>query len=273
LNPNSPHSSVNDWIESLLSKGKFAFSSIQIQEAFPELSGIAIKRSLDRLSKKQKVVSIYRGYYLIITPQYSAKGILPPSLYIDGFMQFMQRPYYVGLLSAAAYHGSAHQQPQEFFVVTSKPALRPTQRKGIKVNYISKNSINENLIESRKVESGYLKVSTSALTAIDLVQFEKRIGGLNRVATVLNELVEVIKPEMFSPILLNEASTYSIQRLGFLLDHTLNQKVLADALYQESKKAGLSFYRVPLKAMGPDKGLPTDEKWKIIINTEIEVDE
>ncbi|MCC6767942.1 MAG: hypothetical protein IT240_02765, partial [Bacteroidia bacterium] len=56
-------------------------------------------------------------------------------------------------------------------------------------------------------------------------------------------------------------------------DHTLNQKVLADALYQESKKAGLSFYRVPLKAKGPDKGLPTDEKWKIIINTEIEVDE
>lgn len=250
-----------------------AFSSNQIQEAFPEQSDIAIKRSLDRLSKKEKVVSIYRGYYLIIPPQYAAKGILPPSLYIDGFMQFMQRPYYVGLLSAAAYHGAAHQQPQEFFVVTTQPTLRPTQRKGIKVNYISKNSIPANLIESKKVESGYLKVSSPALTAIDLVQFEKKSGGLNRIATVLNELVEVIKPEMFSSILLNEASTYSIQRLGYLLEHALNQKELADALYQESKRAGLSFYRVPLKAAAPTKGEPTDENWKVIVNTEIDIDE
>lgn len=188
-------------------------------------------------------------------------------------MQFMQRPYYVGLLSAAAYHGAAHQQPQEFFVVTTKPTLRPTQRKGIKVNYISKNSIEDKPIENKKVESGYLKVSSPALTAIDLVQFEKKSGGLNRVATVLNELVEVIKPEMFSTILLNEASTYSIQRLGYLLEHALNQKELADALYQESKKAGLSFYRVPLKVGAPDKGLLTDENWKVIINAEIDVDE
>ncbi len=188
-------------------------------------------------------------------------------------MQFMQRPYYVGLLSAAAYQGAAHQQPQEFFVVTTQPALRPTQRKGIKVNYISKSSIQEKLIENMKVESGYLKISSPALTAVDLVQFEKKSGGLNRIATVLNELVEVIKPEMFSSILLNEASTYSIQRLGYLLEHSLNQKELADALYQESKEAGLSFYRVPLKAAAPTKGKPTDENWKVIVNTEIDIDE
>jgi predicted transcriptional regulator of viral defense system len=272
LNLKNEHNSVNGWIESLLSRGKMAFSTSQLQEAFSDLSDIAIKRSLDRLSKKQKVVSIYRGYYLIIPPQYSAKGILPPALYIDGFMQFLQRPYYVGLLSAAAYHGAAHQQPQEFFVVTIPPALRPTQRKGIKVNYISKNSIPERLIENRNVETGYLKISSPALTAIDLVQFEKKSGGLNRVATVLNELVEVIKPEMFTPVLLKEATTYSIQRLGYLVEHALNQKELAAALYEESMKAGLSFYRVPLKAASPDKGFPTDENWKIIVNTEIETD-
>lgn len=266
------HSSVSDWIESVLSKGKIAFSSTQVQEAFPELSDVAIKRSLDRLSKKQKIVSIYRGYYLIIPPQYASKGMLPPALFIDGFMKHLERPYYVGLLNAAAYHGSAHQQPQEFFVVTSSPALRATVRKGVKINYLSKKSVNEKLIESRKIESGYLKISNPALTAIDLVQFEKRSGGLNRVGTVLNELAEAIKPEMFSSVLLNEASTYSIQRLGYLLENPLNQKELATALYEESKKEGLSFYRVPLKASANDKGFPADEKWKVIVNTEIETD-
>jgi predicted transcriptional regulator of viral defense system len=267
------HSSVSDWLESLLSKGVIAFSSIQLQEAFPDLSDIAIKRSLDRLSKKQKVISIYKCYYLIIPPQYAGKGMLPPPIFIDGFMKHLDRPYYVGLLNASAYHGSAHQQPQEFFVVTSTPALRATVRNGVRVNYISKKSVNEELIESRKTESGYLKISNPALTAIDLVQFVKRSGGLNRVATVLNELAEAIKPEMFSPLLLNEASTYSIQRLGYLLEHTLNQKELATALYEESVKARLLFYRVPLKASAPDKGFPADEKWKVAVNLKIEVAE
>jgi len=164
---------LKGWTEELQSKGKLAFSLRQAHEAFPELSEDAIKLALNRLSKKDKIVSIHKGYYLIIPPQYSSKGILPLALYIDGLMRFLQRPYYVGLLSAAAYHGAAHQQPQEFFVVTSLPALRATERKGIKVNYISKNSINEALIESRKTESGYLKISSPALTATDLVQFEK----------------------------------------------------------------------------------------------------
>jgi predicted transcriptional regulator of viral defense system len=269
LNQQNIHTSLGEWVESLLSNGKNAFSLKLAHDAFSELSETAVKRSLDRLSKKRKIISIYRGYYLIIPPQYSANGILPPPLYIDGFMQFLNRPYYVGLLSAAAYHGAAHQQPQEFFVATSLPTLRATQRKGIKVNYISKKSINQKLIESRKAESGYLKISSPALTAVDLVQFEKRIGGLNRAATVLNELCEVLKPEMFSSALLNEVSTYSIQRLGYLLENKLQQQELADALFSESKNIGLSFFRVPLKSGSPTKGFTSDGRWKIIANTEL----
>lgn len=264
---------LKDWIEQLQSNGKLAFSLSQAHEAFADLSEDAIKLALYRLSKRDKIVSIYKGYYLIIPPQYASKGILPPAVYIDGLMQFLQRPYYAGLLSAAAYHGAAHQQPQEFFIVTTLPALRATKRKGIKVNYISKGLINEQLIESRKTESGYLKISSPALTATDLVQFEKRIGGLNRAATVLNELAEVLNPEMFTSTLFSEASTYSIQRLGYIMEYKIDQKDLAEALFTKAKEAGLSFFRVPLKADLPVKGFSSDEKWKVIVNTEIEVDE
>lgn len=264
---------LRDWIDSLQSQGKIAFSLSQAHEAFPDLSENAVKLALNRLSKKERIVSIYKGYYLIIDLKYASKGILPPAVYIDGFMQFLQRPYYVGLLSAAAYHGAAHQQPQEFFIITSLPSLRATQRKGLKVNYISKKSINEDLIESRKTESGYLKISAPALTAIDLVRFEKRIGGMNRAATVINELAEVLKPEMFTPTLFNEVSTHSIQRLGYLLEYKAGQRDLAEALLMKVREAKLSFFRVPLKADLPVKGFFSDEKWKVIVNTEIEVDE
>lgn len=199
--------------------------------------------------------------------------MIPPTLYIDGFMKFLERQYYVALLSAAAHHGAAHQQPQEFYVMTTPPAMRPTQRRGMKVNYISKASIEEQFVETHKVETGYIKISSPALTAFDLVQFERRCGGLNRVATILNELAESLKPEMFTPSLLNQSSTYAIQRLGFILDRHLNQKELAQAIFEVSQENNQAFYRVSLKTSAPDKGYPSDEKWKIIVNTEIEIDE
>ena len=63
---------------------------------------------------------------------------------------------------------------------------------------MSKKTIPETLLESKKTETGYLKVSNPALTACDLILYEKRVGGINRASTVLNELAEAIKPEMFS---------------------------------------------------------------------------
>ena len=264
---------LKDWIEQLQSNGKIAFSLRQAHNTFPDLSEDAIKLALNRLSKRDKVISIHKGYYLIIPPQYASKGVLPPALYLDGLMQFLERPYYAGLLSAAAFHGAAHQQPQEFFVITTLPALRPTEKKGIKVNYISKRSLNEKLIESRKTDTGYLKISSPALTAIDLIQFEKKVGGLNRAATVLNELAEVLKPEMFDSTLLSEASTYSLQRLGYVLQYKAGQQDLAQELLDKIKEAGLSFFRVPLKTELPVKGFKTVDDWKVIVNTEIEIDE
>jgi predicted transcriptional regulator of viral defense system len=264
---------LRGWIDHLQSQGKLAFSLAESHEAFPNLSETAVKLALHRLSKKEKIISIYKGYYLIIPPQYASKGILPPSLYIDGLMRFLERRYYVGLISAAALHGAAHQQPQEFFVVTTLPPLRATERKGIKVNYISKKSVTKKLIESRKTESGYLQVSSPALTATDLIQFEKRIGGLNRAATVITELAEVLRPEMFSADLFDEVSTYSIQRLGYILEYKAGRKELADALLENVRKAGLSFFRIPLKADHPVQGFSSCENWKVIVNTDIEIDE
>lgn len=201
------------------------------------------------------------------------RGILPPPLFIDGLMKFLERPYYVGLLNAASFHGAAHQQPQEYFVFTKFPVLRPTRKKSIKINYISKKGIPEHLLEKRKTETGLINISSPELTAMDLVQFDKHIGGLNRAATVLNELSEVIKPEQINEGLLKEVPVTAIQRLGFLLDLILRKEEIGKRLYDESKKAGLEFFRIPLKLSTETKGFSADGRWKVIVNSEIEIDE
>lgn len=264
---------ISNWSDALLAEGRYGFALTELKEKNHELSDSAVKFALKRLTDKGKLLSIFKGYYLIIPPQYASKGILPPPLYLDAFMKHLKRPYYVSLLNAAAFHGASHQQPQEYFVMTGFPVLRPTQKNGLKINYVSIKEIPEVLIEKRKTEAGYLNVSNAALTAGDLIQYEKRIGGMNRAATVLNELAEAIKPTDFSSSLLTHVQVTALQRLGYLLESVcLNQK-LADALFEAMRKEKLSFFRIPLKPSKDTKGYSSENRWKVIVNTEMEIDE
>lgn len=265
--------SVEDWVNHLLAQGKYAFALHQLRTRFPDQTDTANKFALKRLVDKELIISIHKGYYLIIPPQYRSKGILPPTLFLDAFMNELDRPYYLALLNAAAYHGASHQQPQEFFVVTGFPVLRPMQKKGLKINFISKKEIPASLLDTRKTEAGYLNISNPALTATDLIQYSKRVGGLNRVATVLAELVESIQPDNFDMYLLQHVPATALQRLGYLLEKVLNNQTLADVLYKALLQNNIPLFRIPLKASASGKGFVSDEKWKVIINTTLEIEE
>jgi len=227
---------AEDWVNELLSQGKFAFTLDAIRIAFPNQKNVALKSSLKRLVDKNLIISIHKGYYLIIPPQYKSQGILPPVLYLDSFMKELKRPYYLALLNAAAYHGASHQQPQEFFVVTNFPVLRATHKKGIKVNHISKEEMPDKLLDIKKTEPGYLNISNPILTATDLIQYAKRVGGINRVATILYELMESIKPESFNNYLFEYIPVSALQRLGYLLDKVLDNQLLANKIYNLLQK-------------------------------------
>jgi hypothetical protein len=269
----SNYSRLEHWIEKCQSRGKLAFNLAELRNSFQSDTETALKRVLDRLSEKEKVVSIFKRYYLIIPPQYSSKGILPPSMFIDGLMKFLERRYYVGLLNAAAIHGASHQQPQEYFVLTEYPVLRPTKKQGLKINYISTKQLPpETLTEKKKTETGYITVSNPVLTAIDLINYEKKIGGLNRATTIISELVESIRPKDINEELINYASVSSLQRLGYILEEMLNRNDLAEKINKQCKKAGIKFYLIPLKASGKKSKDVLNEKWKLMINTKIEID-
>lgn len=259
-----------NWIEFLQARGIYSFSIQLAKDELSAYSETALKRALSRLSQKGKIISIYKGYYLILPPQYAIKGILPPVLFLDAFFKFLERPYYVSLLNAAAFHGAAHQQPQEYFVMTDFPAMRPTQKSGLKINYISIKNFDESLVEKRKTEAGFMNISKPVLTATDIIQFEKRIGGLNRAATVISELAEAIKPEDVNTNLLNHVSITILQRLGYILEFICDEAILADALFHVLNNQNL--LRIPLKASTKKVGFSSKNRWNIIVNSNIEID-
>jgi len=262
------------WIEKHQSNGRLSFSLNEIRQSFRNDSETALKQMLERLSVNSKIVSVLKGFYVIVPPAYSSKGILPPAMFIDGLMKFLQRNYYVGLLNAAALHGASHQQPQEYFVLTGYPALRTTNKKGVKINYISTRLFPPGgLLEKRKTEAGYINVSNPILTALDLVTYEKKIGGLSRASSVIHELVEAVKLKDISNDFVLHARVTSMQRLGYIFEEILERRDLADKIQNRCKKNGIAFYMIPLKASGSKQCNTINEKWKLKINTGIEIDE
>ncbi|MDZ7899240.1 MAG: type IV toxin-antitoxin system AbiEi family antitoxin [Arcicella sp.] len=264
---------TSSWIENLASKGRHSFPLKELKSALPDSSVAAIKLSLNRLTHKRKILSLHQGYYLIIPPEYRSRGIVSPYTFIDGLMAFMERPYYLSLLNAAAFHGASHQQPQTVSIMTNFPTLRPTQKKDVKIDYISSKEIPENFLEKRKTQSGYITISSPELTVADLIHFQKRVGGFSRVATILNELQEAIKVENINENFLKILSVSTIQRMGYLFDVVLENKEIANKIYQLSEQIPLQFFRIPLSTSYPMKGFDCNERWKIIENTQIEIDE
>ncbi|MDH5610771.1 MAG: type IV toxin-antitoxin system AbiEi family antitoxin [Cyclobacteriaceae bacterium] len=265
-------SNIGNWVYELLTQGKNTFSVREIRKAFPGLSEIAVKRALNRLSAKNRIVSVHKGFYVIVSYEYAAKGIVPPLLYVDNLMRFLKRPYYVSLLSAASLYGAAHQAPQVFFVNTTFPSLRPSLKKGTKIKYLSIKEAPQHLLTRKKTESGYIQVSSPELTAIDLINFSKHIGGLSRAATVLKELCENIRPENINEELVTFTKIATLQRFGYIVDKILHLDELADTIEGVCKKADLKFYRIPLMTTAKRKGLTCDERWQVIENSLIEID-
>jgi predicted transcriptional regulator of viral defense system len=269
------YSKIGQWVEELPKRGKTIFSKQEVEKQFPSLSYYSIRNSLNRLAKKKKIQSVWRDFYAVILPEYGLRGIIPPIEYIDQLMRFLDKDYYVALLSAASLQGAAHQAPMEFFVITNSRILRDKQKDDIKINFVTKKNIPIQHVTQVMVNSGYVNVSSPELTAFDLIIYEKNVGGINRIATVLSELAETLNFENISIEFLKSLNIAIIQRLGYLLE-LLEFKELATVLWQKSKAADIKFRRYPLSVLSEKKNysdFQINDKWKIVINEEIDIDE
>jgi len=264
---------ISDWINKQLAVGKYTFTLAYLNSQMPDKSYISIKLALKRLVDKNKIISISKGFYIIIPPSYQNMGILPPVMFMDDLMQYLKRPYYISLLSAAALHGAAHQQPQLHFVCTTLPSMRNTNKNGIQIKYISKRTFPRLHIVQKKTESGYVNLSDPILTCFDLINYHRSIGGLNRAATVINELSEEISEKEITADIIRLSTNANIQRLGYLWEYVCNQPDLADMLFNIMKETSLSFKNYKLNPAMDFQKQTSRNRWKINVNTKIEIDE
>ncbi|WP_425349861.1 type IV toxin-antitoxin system AbiEi family antitoxin [Rhizobium altiplani] len=131
-------------------------------------------------------------------------------------------------------------------------------------------------IEDRKTDTGRMKISSPALTALDLLRYPQAAGGIDNVATVLMDLAEKIDPSQLAA-LSDAAERPVIQRLGYLLER-LGHKDRSDPMYAALMARGAAPWTELDRHETRDPDFtPTpqerDDRWHVIVRRSPEIDE
>lgn len=269
-------SALSAYIASLLSAGQVVFTSEQAEQALGVARG-AFLDAAERLQRRKALIRPRQGFYVVVPPQFASWGAPPPSWYIDALMRREQQPYYVGLLKAAELHGATHQAVMEFQIVTPKRLPKIKAGRNLIVFYYRKDiAAVESGIEDRKTDTGRMKMSSPALTALDLLRYPQAAGGIDNVATVLTDLGEKIDPSQLAA-LSDAAERPVVQRLGHLLER-LGHADRADPMRAALMARGAAPWteldrhetRDPDFTPAPQEH---DDRWRVVVRRTPEVDE
>lgn len=260
---------VANYIKQCLSVEEYSFSLNELQSVIHK-SEASIKSELSRLIEKKVIVNLRKGFYLIIPPRYSRQGQVPIQLYIEKLFKHLNRNYYLGFYSAAKFHGASHQQTQRDYLMTEKPKLNDINKNTFDIRFFTTSKWSNKNILDRKSDAGIFKISSPALTAVDLIHHQSKLGGMNRMLAILEELAEEITQNDIAELLTWYPNKSTLQRFGFLLEEVNADQELRNQIKKYLKKS--NFFPVLLSPKTGQKPGAVDNFWKVAINIKLESD-
>ena len=280
---------IRKWIQLLEEKGIYSFSMQELKEVFAHLKEKTILNTLGTLKKQGKLLPLWNGIYSIVrfvdignaTDNKAIREEGKPYFYIETLMQHLKREYYVALLSAVEVYLSPKEalQANEITVITSLPPLRDSFRGQGKIRYFVKKDI-KNLREigvKRKtlpfsIEERTLRVASLELTAVDLLLYEKEIGGIQKAVEVIQRIKNHLSWQEFPTEVIFSTPVSIFQRLGYVLSF-IKEEELAERLKERVLSTGKKFRRTLLKTDVSEKGgEPFCPIWKIVVNISLQND-
>jgi hypothetical protein len=155
-------------------------------------------------------------------------------------------------------------------VMTVLPRIKASGKNSL-LDWNYRQEIPEAFVMKKNAEIGTLRYSGPELTAVDLVQFASHVGGYQRAATVLAELMDSVDVgRMYG--LMPFTSVTTIQRLGYLLEHVLLRQNQADVLFQVLKTQE-SWNSILLSNDQNRRADAPANRWHVNGNIDIEVDD
>jgi predicted transcriptional regulator of viral defense system len=269
--------SLQEFIDSQLARGRATFSkpaAIAEVRQTPE----AFQAAVERLTKKGRLASPRRGFYLILRPEDRLLGAPDPARWIDPLMKHLGLDYRVSLLRAAAFHGAAHQAAMVFQVITPRqlPEIE-IGRQRVEFLYQAPDAFADanhpEWLAQLKTEAGFAKIAGVELTLLDMCRYFHRAGGINGAAQAVSDLGKKADPRILAKV----ASAFensAVRRLGYLLEqfgHIRQANVLRVFVKKAKSFKDLDPGAKPIVAALRD----TEEKspeWMLVINVPVEID-
>lgn len=259
---------ISTYIKQLLSYEEYAFSLDELL-SYSNKTEVSLRRELSRLVTKKEIINLRKGFYLIIPPRYSKQFRLPIQLYINKLFQHLKKPYYLGFYTAAKFHGAGHQKIHKDYVMTNRPSIALIHKNSINIKFFTtKNWSTKNIIHKRS-DAGVFKISSPALTAVDLIHHQSKLGGLNRMLANLEELFEEITKSDLIELLKWYPYKSTLQRLGFLLEE-IKEETHCEIVYNHLNKT--KYFPILLSPQSNQKPGSVYNKWKVDVNVKLESD-
>lgn len=261
-------SALSGYVSAMLSEGRAVFTAEEAEQALGIGHG-AFLDAAERLQRREALLNPRQGFYVIVPPQYASWGAPPPAWYVDALMRREGHAYYVGLLKAAELHGAAHQAVMEFQIVTAKRLPEIRAGRNLIVFYYRKDMDAVTAgIKDRKTDTGTMRISSAALTALDLLRYPRASGGIDNVATVLSELGGKIDPEQLAALSARMERPV-VQRLGYLLEHLGHGDVTTPMLEALGKRGALPWTELDRQVTWDPEFTPEpqqrDPRWRVIV--------
>lgn len=250
--------------------GQYGFSLDELA-AGTGLGRIAAAAQLRRLAPEVRQVAPRQPFYVVVPPEHAPRGAPPVEWWLDAYMAFRARPYYVGLLSAAAYHHSSHQAVQETQVLTDRP-LRAVTLGSTRIRFFTKKGCATTPTFQPRGARAALRVSTAEATALDLLRYSYRVGGIARCTEVLAEMMPAFAIESLRQALSSEVETSVAQRLGWILEQLGAKKLAGEVdkhLGTQPRQTVVLAIGQPATRANAHQGVP-DPRWRVIQNTRLD---
>ncbi|MFK7782220.1 type IV toxin-antitoxin system AbiEi family antitoxin [Psychroserpens sp.] len=260
---------ISDYIKQLQSVEEYSFSWGELVAACNK-TDTALTRELSRLVLKKEIINLRKGFYLIIPPRYSKQEQLPVQLFVDKLFNYLNSNYYLGFYSAAKFHGAGHQQVQREYIMTDKQ-FPNIKKSSLDIHFFATSKWPTKNILEKKSDAGIYKISSPALTAIDLIHHQTKLGGINRMLAILEELSEEISAQDIEDLISWYPHKSTLQRFGFLLESVLQvESNLYEPISEYLKES--KYYPVLLSPKSNERPGAIHNNWKVDVNIKLESD-
>lgn len=260
---------VAQFINSLLAVEQYSFSLDELMRQ-TQKSKNAVRLEISNLIEKNEVLNLRHGFYLILPPKYRSLGKLPLNLYVNKLFSTLERKYYIGFYSAAKIYGASHQQSQVDYILSQPPKLLDVKKSPIALRFLTTKDWPKGNVITKKSDAGLYNISSPILTLADLVRYQNKLGGINRMLATIEELMEEVTKEDVVTFLKWYDHKATLQRLGFLMRFIDEENEFSTLILNKLQAAKI--YPILLQPVTKKRPGAVDNPFKVAINITLDND-